>query len=158
MPWNSAIALPNCLRSLRVLAGVFPGAAGQADHLRADADAAFVQRLDRDLVALAGFAEHVLFGNTAIFENQFAGGRSADAELVFLLADGESGEVFLDEERRDALVARRGIDRGEENEEAGLLAVGDPQLAAVEDVVAALESARVCSAKASEPEPASLSA
>ena len=31
----------------------------QAEHLRADADAAFVQRLDRDLVALADLAEHV---------------------------------------------------------------------------------------------------
>ena len=66
-------------------------ALGQAEHLRADADAAFVQRLDRDLVALADFAEHLRLRHDAVFEDQFAGAAGADAELVFLLADGESG-------------------------------------------------------------------
>ena len=59
---------------LRVFGGELPGAARDADHLRADADAAFVQSFDRDLVAFAGLAEHVFFGHAAIFENQFAGG------------------------------------------------------------------------------------
>ena len=127
------------LALLRVLAGVFPGAAGQPDHLRADADAAFVQRLDGDLVSLADFAQHILLRHAAVFENQLAGGRGADAQLVFLLADGESGEIFLDHEGGDAFVSGRGIDGGEEDEDAGFLAVGDPELAAVENVVAALE-------------------
>ena len=49
------------------------------------------------------------------------------------------GKILLDQERGDALVAGRGIDRGEQHEESSFLAIGDPQLAAVEDVVAALE-------------------
>ena len=74
------------------------------------------KRLNRDLVALAGLAQHVLFGHAAVFENQFAGGRGADAELVFLLADGESGEIFLDQKCGDAFVSGAGIERGEEHE------------------------------------------
>ena len=49
------------------------------------------------------------------------------------------GKFFFDNERGDALVSRRGIDRGEENEESGFFAVGDPELAAIENVVAAFE-------------------
>ena len=94
----------------------------EADHLRADADAAFVQRLDRDLVALADLAEHVRARHAAVFEDQLAGAARADAELVFLLADREPGEPALDDERRDAAVAGGRIDRREDDEEVGLVA------------------------------------
>ena len=40
----------------------------EADHLRADADAALVQRFDRDLVALADLAEHAASRHDAVFE------------------------------------------------------------------------------------------
>jgi hypothetical protein len=43
------------------------------------------------------------------------------------------GEVAFDEERRDATVALARIDRCEHDEQARLDAVGDPELAAVED-------------------------
>ena len=79
----------------------------EADHLRADADAAFVERLDGDLVALADLAEDVRRRHAALLEQQLAGAARADAELVFLLADREPGEAALDEERGDAAVARR---------------------------------------------------
>ena len=110
----------------------------EADHLRADADAAFVERLDGDLVALADLAEHVRSRHAAVLEDQLARAARTDAELVFLLADREAGRVALDQERRDALVAGAGIDVGEDDEEVGLVAVGDPELAAVEDVVVAV--------------------
>ena len=116
----------------------------QAEHLRADADAALVERLDRDLVALADLAEHVGRGHDAVVEEQLAGAAGADAELVFLLADGEAGRAALDEERRDAVVAGVGIDGGEDDEEVGLVGVGDPQLAADERVgVAVVDGARL---------------
>ena len=51
--------LAELLPLLDVRDGVIERALRQADHLRADADAPFVQRLDRDLVALADLAEHV---------------------------------------------------------------------------------------------------
>src|SRR5579863_445397 len=124
---------------LRVLAGKFPRAAGQADHLGADADAAFVQRLNGDLVAFAGFAQHVVFGHAAVFQDQFASGRGADAQLVFFLAHRESGESFFDQEGGDAFVSGAGIDGGEQNEQSCFFAVRDPQLAAVQHVVAAFE-------------------
>ena len=48
------------------------------------------------------------------------------------------GSFFLDEKRRDPFVARLRIDGREDEEEPGLGGVGDPELAAVEDVVVAL--------------------
>src|ERR1017187_6873200 len=127
------------LALLRVLDGEFPGATGQPEHLRADVDAAFVQRLDGDLVALADFAQHVALGHAAIFHDQLAGAGRPDAEFVFLLADGDSRGVFLDDEGGDALVAGGRIDGGEHDEDSRLLAVGYPQLLAVEDILVALQ-------------------
>ena len=54
--------------------GVIERALGETDHLRADGDAALVERFDGDLVALADFAEDVRGGDAAIVENQLAGG------------------------------------------------------------------------------------
>src|SRR5438874_5417688 len=110
-----------------------------AGHLSADSDPAFVQGLNRNLVAFAGFAQDVRFGHTAIFQNQFARGRRTNSQLVFFLTDRESGKVFFDNESRYPPVSRCGIDGGKENEDAGFLRVCDPQFATVKDVVAALE-------------------
>ena len=78
-------------------------------------------------------------GTSAVFQNQFAGGRRADAEFVFFLADGESREVFLDQKCGDAFVAGAGVDRREEHEQPRFFSVGDPELAAVQDVLAAFQ-------------------
>ena len=109
-----------------------------ADHLRADSDASFVERLDGDLVSLAGFAEDVFLRHTAVFENQLTGRRRANAGLVFLLADAEAGEVALDEERGDAFVAGVRIRVREHDEHACLGRVRDPQFLSVEHPVIAL--------------------
>ena len=61
-PWNSPIGLPELLALGRVGEGVVEGALGGTDHLGADPDAALVERLDRDLVALADLADDVLLG------------------------------------------------------------------------------------------------
>ena len=84
--------LAELLALLGVGDGVIERALREAGHLRADGDAAFVQSLDRDLVALADFAEHVGGGDAAVVENQLASGRRANAELVFLLADLKPGK------------------------------------------------------------------
>ena len=118
---------------MRVANRVIERALREADHLRADADAPFVERLDRDLVALAELAEHAGARHLAVLEDQLAGAAGADPELVFLLADGEAGRPALDEERRDAAVAGLGIDRGEDDEDVGFVGVGDPELAPVQD-------------------------
>ena len=54
-----ARALAELLALLHVCERGVERALRDADHLRADADASFVQRLDGDLVALADGAEHV---------------------------------------------------------------------------------------------------
>src|SRR6185437_8748021 len=69
-----------------------------------------------------------------VVEQQFDGGRRANAELVFLFSDTESREVALDDERRDPLVTSTRIDVGEYNIDTRLRAVGDPQLAAIQHV------------------------
>ena len=64
-------------------------------------------------------------------------------ELVFLLADGEPGGAAFDDERRDAAVAGLGIHGREHEEHVRFVAVGDPQLAAGDDVgVAVLTRSR----------------
>ena len=82
--------LAELLALLDVANRVIERALGEADHLRADADAPFVERFDRDLVALADLAEHLRLRHDAVFEQQLAGAAGANAELVLLLADGES--------------------------------------------------------------------
>src|SRR6185312_5279757 len=93
--------------------------ARDAEHLRTDAYAPLVQRLDRDLVALTHLAEHIRLGNEASIEQQLGRARGANAELVLLLADGEARHVPLDEKRGDSLVAGRGIRVREDDEDAG---------------------------------------
>src|SRR4029079_13920628 len=87
---------------LRVLDGVIERAGGETDHLRSDADAALVEGFDRGLVAFADLTQDVRLGHAAILEDPFAGAAGTDAELVFLLADRESGGAALDDEGGDA--------------------------------------------------------
>ena len=112
--------LAELLAFLGVSDGVFERAARHAEHLRADADAALVERFDRHFVTLADFAQHVRLGNAAIFQDQFARGGGADPQLVLLLAHAEARGVALDQERGDPLVAELGIDGRKEDEQTRL--------------------------------------
>ena len=116
---------------MRVLQAV----ARAADAGRAQLEAADVQDVEGDVVALADFAEQVLDGNLAVGQDERAGGGAADAELVLFGADGEAGSVALDEEGGE--LSRRPT-FGEDGEQVGEAAVGDPHLLAVEDVVLAV--------------------
>ena len=114
------------------------GALGEADHLGPDADPPLVERLDGDGVPASRFAQHVGGGDAAVVEEQLARAAGADAQLVLLLADLEAGRPPVDDERGDAAVAGLGVGVGEHDEDLGLVAVRDPELAPVEDVVAAV--------------------
>ena len=59
--------------------------------------------------------------------------------LSSFLPTVKPGKFFLHDERRDALVSGRRIDRRQQDEDAGFLGVGDPQLLAVQDVLIALQ-------------------
>src|SRR4029078_12079786 len=139
----NALEIRDCLVELlaflRVLNGELPRATSNAEHLRADSYTAFVQGFDSDLVSLANVAEDIFLGDAAVFEDQLASTGRTDAKFVFFLADGEPGEIFFDDESRNAFVSGRRIDRSEKNEDAGFLAVGDPEFASVQEVVTALE-------------------
>src|SRR5262249_56659051 len=78
-------------------------ALSNAKHLRADSDSAFVQSLDRDLVPDADRPEHVLGRHPAGLEDELAGARRPDPELVLLLADRKAREIALYEKRGTAL-------------------------------------------------------
>src|SRR2546423_1898814 len=126
------------LRALRrVRERVFERAARESDHLRADADAPLVQSLDGDFISAAYFAEHVLLRHAAGIEDYLRGRGGADAELVLLLADREALKLFLDDEGRDASVARLRVRVGEDDEDTGLVAVRYPELLSVQLVVVA---------------------
>ncbi len=107
--------LPNALRSLAYWMALLQAVARAADAGRAQLEAADVQDVERDVVALAGLAQQIFHGHLAIGQNQRAGGGAADAELVLLGADGEAGRAALDEEGREFFA----VDLGEDGEEVG---------------------------------------
>src|SRR5207249_10146775 len=76
-----------------------------AHHLRSDADASLVEGLDCNLVAFSKLTQNICLRNTAIFEDQFAGARSADAEFIFLFPD-RSEEHTSELQSRFDLVCR----------------------------------------------------
>ena len=122
---------------LGVGAGGFEGALGDAEGLRGDADAAAVERGERDFVAFAFVADAIGGGNFAVGEDQFAAGGGADAELFFFLAGLESGRAFFDDQRGDAFFAFFGMGVDVDDGGIGGAAVGDPGFGAVEDVLVA---------------------
>src|SRR5205085_2265138 len=101
------------------------------------------QRFDGDLVALADLAEDAGARHLTVLEDQLARAARADAELVLFAADGEPGGAAFDQKRGDAAIARVRVDVGKHDEEARFVAVGDPELSAVEhEAVAAFGRAR----------------
>src|SRR5580704_13715438 len=129
--------LAELLPLLRVFRRMVPGTLREAEHLGSDTDPSFVQGLNSDLVSLAGLAQYVLFGHAAVFEDQLACRGSSDAQLVFFLAYCESGKILLHKKGSDAFVSGRRIKGRENDEEASLTGVGDPELLAIEHVFAA---------------------
>jgi len=95
-----ALELGDGLAELAALAGVgdgvLQGAMSETNELGADGDAAAVEGFNGYFVAFAGFAEDVRGGDAAVVEDDFTGGRTANAELVFFAADGEAGSGAFD--------------------------------------------------------------
>src|SRR5580765_1771381 len=112
--------------------------ARDAERLRRDAEPAAVERVERDREADAFVADPVVGRHLDALEHDLGGRRGADAELALLLADADAGVALLDQERGDALGAV-GAGAREHDEQLRLVAGRDPQLAAVEHVVVALQ-------------------
>ncbi len=109
-----------------------------ADGLRGDADAAAIERFERDAQALAFFAQAIFRRHAAILQRNFRASERAQAHFIFVAADAEAGKIGFDEEGGDAAAACCGIGLGENDVEAGDAAVGDPGFGAVQDVVIAI--------------------
>ena len=121
--------LPPAGRVARRFADGAPRAAGGR---RAQLEAAVVEHVEGDLVALADFAEQVAGRNPHVLQDHRRRRRAVQAHLVFFLAGGDPVEPALDEERREVLA----VHPGEDDVEVGEPAVGDPHLLAVEDEAA----------------------
>ncbi len=93
-----------------------------------------IEAAHQDVDAAPEAAEDVLFGDGAIFEDEFAGVGAAHAELVEFLGAGEAGEGFFDDEGGDAARAGGLIGFGVDDQGIGVGAVGNPHFGAVEDV------------------------
>jgi len=115
---------------------------GNADSLRGHADAAAVQNLHGDSETFAFLAQHVFRRNHAVFVDDFRGLRTADAHLVLFLAHGAAGESLVHDKGRDALESLGGIGHDPGDIGFGDAAVGDENLAAVQDKVVALAHGR----------------
>ena len=136
-----ALELGNRAAELLALKGVADAALKrtlrETDHLGANTDTALVEDLNGNLVALAFLANEVLDRHLDLVKVDSAGATGADTELALLLGNLDA-HVLGHGKGRDTLVALRGITLGEHNEELSLSRVGDPHLAAVDDVVLAI--------------------
>ncbi len=82
----------------------------------------------------ADLAQHVLHRHLAVVEDQWRGGRAANAHLLLFRAHGKAGEVLLHQEGRELLA----IDLRKDGKQVREVGVGDPHLLAVQDVVLAI--------------------
>ena len=122
----------------RVLRALADGAGRTAFAHRAELEAREVEDVERDLVSLADFAQHVLGRHLHVLEDERRRRRAVQAHLVLFFA-ALHAECALDEERREMLA----VDFREDHEQIGKAAVGDPHLLAVEQEAAVRLSRRL---------------
>ena len=109
-----------------------------ADRPAGEHRAFVIQTGHKNLDAFALLAQHVLDGNRAVLEHQFAGVGAAHAELVQLRRARESGVIALDDKGADAARGRGRVGFGVDHIHVGVGAVGDPHLVAVQDIAIAV--------------------
>ncbi len=99
-------------------------------------DAFVVEAGHEDADALALGSEDVLERHLDIVEDQFRRVRPPHPELVEMLRGGEPLHGLFDDEGGDAFRSRLGVGLGIDDERVRVRAVGDPELGAVEDIIA----------------------
>ena len=126
------------LTLLGVADGVTQRGARRAHTGGAQLEAANVENVEGDVVALADFAQQILNRHLAVGEHQRAGGGAANTQLVLFRADGEPGSSLLDQERSELF----SVDFDEDGEQVGKAGIADPHLLAVENVMRAVRRER----------------
>ncbi len=86
------MVLPNARRCFGVGDRRFERALRDSHGLRGDADAAAVEKFERDFQALAFFAQAILFGDFAIGERDFRRARSAQTHLILVSRHSKTGK------------------------------------------------------------------
>ena len=122
----------------RVAAGLFDGAAAQADGEGADGDAASVEDLQGVDEALVDVTEPLRVGQLDVVEVQLGGVGAAHAELAVQRLLAEALGAFVDDEGGDALLLLRRVGERENDEDVSDGALGDEHLRAVEHPAVAL--------------------
>ena len=121
------MGLPNWRRWPALAGRVMPRSFGEAQHLGADTDAAFIQRFDRDFVALATLSKQVPLPESG--NPQKSARRCWTREYLACPPCGrpvKPGVALFDEKGCDAAIAGRRIHGGEDDEQSSLAGIGDP--------------------------------
>ena len=93
-----------------------------------------VENVERDHMPAAGFTQQVLYRDFDIVEEDGGGGTALDAHLLLFRAGRDAGKGAFHQKSRE-LVA---VDLGEDGEEVGAAAVGDPHLLTIQHVVSSV--------------------
>ena len=111
-PWKSLTRLAELAALLDVADRHVERALGDADRLRADAEAGVVERAQRRAEAGAGLADHAVGRDAAVVEVDLTRRRALDAELALLFPVGEAGVVGVHDEGADPARAGRRVGHG----------------------------------------------
>jgi len=144
---KSADGFAELLALLRILAANSHAPRATPIHLGADADAAFVESLDCDLVAFAGLADNIIFGmrQSSRISSQVEEARMPSCLLFCRRVN--PGKSFSIKNAVMPLYPGRGIEGGEETKRPDSVALVIQSLPAVDDEIGTFESARVCRAR-----------
>ena len=140
------------LSELLTILGVGDGhvdrAVAETERQRRDRDATAIEDLHRVGEAGVDLADAVRVGDANVLEGELDGVARAHAELLEVLRRAETRGAVLDDERGDALVARRFFVRAREHDaEAADAALRDEHLGAVQHPVVALAHGRRAKAR-----------
>ena len=106
---------------------------------------------------VAFFAQQVLGGNHAVFEDQLRCIAGTQAQLVFFLSRTRILRALFHHERRQPVRVRRPVGHRDHHQHVGIVAVGAEGLGAVQHPVLASAHGRQRALPASDPEPGSVS-
>src|SRR5262249_5124384 len=112
-------------------AGGVPAELGGAERAPGDAVAGVVEAAEGALQAL-DVGEQVLFGDRHVLHDDLASGRGAQGKFSFDLRGRQALHALLQDEAADLA----GVVLGPDDEDVGDRRIGDPHLAALEDVAA----------------------
>jgi hypothetical protein len=101
--------------------------------------------------ALALLAEDRVVRDADVLEGQQRRVRRVHPELLQALLADHAGQVHVDEEQREAVVARVGVGLRDEDDVVRAVAVGDVGLRAVDDPLVAVADGRVLIPATSDP-------